>query len=113
MGGHLETLVETDKSSMTERFESPKIESLVDIESITDGRVILKGSKILDSENENSRMDSKTGDFLEDAEQINEQGAENQQENSKKENDLNENIIEKKNSGKFTEGNATQEDKEE
>ena len=70
--GHLETLVvETDKSSRAEKFESPKIESLADIESITDGRVILKGSK-----NENGRSDNITGDFSENAEQINEQGEE-------------------------------------
>ena len=111
--GHLETLAETDKSSNTEMFESPKIESLADIESITDGRVILKGNKGQEAKNETSNIDSKTGDFLDDAEQMNEQGeeAENQTENSKKEKDLNENTIEKKNAGKLTQGNATQENK--
>merc|ERR1712192_354155 len=102
---HLETLhAETDKSSM--KFESPKIDSLADIESITDGRVILKGNKRQEVKNDTGKIDSKTGDFLDDAEQMNEQGeeAENQTENSTKEKDLNENTIEKKKAGKFTQG---------
>merc|ERR1712192_203851 len=60
--GHLETLAETDKSSM--KFESPKIDSLADIESITDGRVILKGNKGQEAKNETGKID-----FLDDAEQ--------------------------------------------
>ena len=67
---NLETLAEADKSSMAEKFKGPKIESLADIESIRDGRVILKPG-VLESENENGNI----GEFSEDNERIKE-GAE-------------------------------------
>ena len=106
--GQMEIQAEMDRSSVTEELESkPKIESLADIESITDGRVVLKGGKSLETKNENGRINIKTGDFSEDAEETNEQGedAETQKENSENEKDSKENKIEKKNSRKTTQDN--------
>ena len=58
--GHLEALVEEERSSSDEKLGVAKIQSLADIESIKDGKVILRGGTVHETENGEADSQVKT-----------------------------------------------------